>query len=104
MGRFTFEEKDRPDIQPVLDKILQELGGASAHYDAKLAKISVVGVGMRTHTGVAQKMFSALALGKINIQNISTSEIRITCLVSRDDVQKAVRALHKAFKLEKPQA
>jgi aspartate kinase len=61
----------------------------------------VVGVGMKTHTGVASRMFSALADAKINIQNISTSEIVISCIVSRADGERALQAVHKAFDLEK---
>lgn len=96
----TFEEKDRSDIQPILDKLLKEFPGTSALYDAGLAKISVVGVGMRTHTGVAQKMFGALALGKINIQNISTSEIRISCIIRAEDGERALQLVHQAFGLD----
>ncbi len=62
---------------------------------------SIVGVGMRSHCGVASKMFAALAKKNINIEMISTSEIKISCVIREDDVEKAVKALHDAFELEK---
>ena len=65
----------------------------------KLAKISIVGLGMKTHSGVAQKMFSILASKKINIHVISTSEIKISVLIDEKSTESAIRALHKAFKL-----
>jgi aspartate kinase len=66
----------------------------------RLAKVSVVGVGMRTHTGVASRMFEALSQAKINIENISTSEIVISCVVRQDDGESALRAVHAAFELD----
>ncbi len=98
---FTTEHGDVADLKPVVEKQLQELGGGPATYDTHLAKVSVVGVGMKQSTGVAAKMFGALAREKVNIQNISTSEIRISCIVSKDDAEKALRAVHAAFELEK---
>jgi aspartate kinase len=62
----------------------------------------VVGVGMRVHTGVAQRMFSALAEAKINIQNITTSEIKISCIIDKDDGARALAIVHDAFELGKP--
>ena len=67
-----------------------------------IAEISVVGVGMRTHYGVADKMFSALAKAKVNIDSITTSEIRISCIVNKDEGEKALEALCFAFELDKP--
>ena len=64
-----------------------------------LAKVSAVGVGMRTHTGVAERMFAALARGGVNIQNITTSEIKISCLIDHDQGHKALRLVHDAFEL-----
>jgi aspartate kinase len=98
---FTTEHGDIEDLKPVVEKQLKDLGGGPAIYDTHLAKISVVGVGMKQSTGVAAKMFGALAREKVNIQNISTSEIRISCIVSKDDAEKALRAVHAAFELEK---
>ncbi len=98
---FTTEHGDVADLKPVVESQLKDLPGASAIYDTHLAKVSVVGVGMKQSTGVAAKMFGALAREKVNIQNISTSEIRISCVISKDDAEKALRAVHAAFELEK---
>lgn len=95
---FTVEHGDVADLKPVVEKLLTEMGG-SARFDRDLAKVSVVGVGMKQSTGVASTMFKALADEQVNIDNISTSEIRISCLVARNDADKALRAVHAAFKL-----
>jgi aspartate kinase len=100
---FTVEYGDLADIKPVVDRLVKELGGKTAsNYHADLAKVSVVGVGMRTHTGVAQRMFKALADAKINIQNITTSEIKISCIISREDAVRALEIVHEAFELGLP--
>ncbi len=65
-----------------------------------VSKVSAVGVGMRSHTGVAQKMFSALGAAQVNIHAITTSEIKISCIIDPADSDKALRALHEAFGLE----
>ena len=78
-----------------------ELGAASITGDAKVSKISVVGVGMRSHVGVASQMFRTLSEEGINIMMISTSEIKISVLIDEKYMELAVRALHKAFELEK---
>ena len=98
---FTVEHGDVADLKTVVEKTLADLGGGSAVYDTHLAKVSVVGVGMKQSTGVAAKMFGALAKEKVNIQNISTSEIRISCIIAKDDGDKALRAVHAAFDLGK---
>jgi aspartate kinase len=99
---FTVEHGDLHDIKPVVDKIVKELGGGTkATYHGDLAKVSVVGVGMRVHTGVAQRMFSALAQAGVNIQNISTSEIKISCIIDREQGPKALQTVHDAFELGK---
>lgn len=99
---FTVEHGDLADIKPVVEKLIRELGGKSqAIYQDGLAKVSVVGVGMRTHTGVAQRMFKALADAKINIQNITTSEIKISCIINKEDGPRALQLVHDAFELEK---
>jgi len=99
---FTVEHGDLHDIKPVVDKIVKELGGATkATYHGDLAKVSVVGVGMRVHTGVAQRMFSALAQAGVNIQNISTSEIKISCIIAKDQGPTALQTVHDAFELGK---
>lgn len=99
---FTVEHGDLQDLKQVVDKMVKDLGaGTQATYHGDLAKVSVVGVGMRVHTGVAQKMFSTLAKAGINIQNITTSEIKISCIINKDDGPKALRLVHDAFELEK---
>jgi aspartate kinase len=97
---FTVEHGDLHDIKPAVDKLVKELGAKTAAiFQEDLAKVSVVGVGMRVHTGVAQRMFKALADGKINIQNITTSEIKISCIISKSDGPKALQIVHEAFEL-----
>jgi aspartate kinase len=97
---FTVEHGDMHDIKPVVEKLISELGGGTkAIYQGDLCKVSVVGVGMRGHTGVAQRMFRALAEAKINIQNITTSEIKISCIIAKADGPAALRLVHEAFEL-----
>jgi aspartate kinase len=99
---FTVEDGDLHDITPVVDALCRDLGGGTrAHYQGDLSKVSVVGVGMRTHTGVAQRMFEALAAAKVNIQNITTSEIKISCIIGNHDGHRALQVVHQAFELEK---
>jgi len=98
---FTVEHGDLQDIKPVVERLCKELPGAKALYNTELCKVSVVGVGMRVHTGVAQRMFKALADAKINIQNITTSEIKISCIISKEDGAKALQIVHDAFELHK---
>jgi aspartate kinase len=97
---FTVEHGDLADIKPVVDRIVKELGATSrATFQGDLAKVSVVGVGMRVHTGVAQRMFKALADAKVNIQNITTSEIKISCIIDKENGPKALQIVHDAFEL-----
>ena len=97
---FTIEHDERHDIKAVVEKLAKELGPAvRAIYHADLAKVSVVGVGMRSHTGVAQRMFKTLAEAKINIQNITTSEIKISCIIDKADGPRALQLVHDAFEL-----
>jgi aspartate kinase len=100
---FTVEDGDLADVRPVVDQLLKKLGDEThtptVRYYADLAKVSVVGVGMRSHTGVARRMFEALAEAKVNIENITTSEIKISCIVGRADGVRAVQAVHDAFDL-----
>lgn len=98
---FTVEHGDVSDLKPVVEAKLKEFGGGKALYETNLAKISAVGVGMKQSTGVAARMFQALADQNINIQNISTSEIRISCIVAKEDAEKALKAVHAAFELDK---
>ncbi|MFM9994791.1 MAG: aspartate kinase [Phycisphaerales bacterium] len=105
---FTVEHGDLADIKPVLDKILSDLDASPARglgswgavkVDVGLCKVSAVGVGMRSHTGVAARMFKAIADADIRIQNITTSEIKISCILAKEDGEKALRAIHTAFGL-----
>ena len=84
----------------VLEKAKDKIGYTRLMHDTKVAKISVVGVGMRSHAGVASTMFSALAARGINIQAISTSEIKVSVLIDEDEVELAVRVLHTAYGLD----
>jgi len=95
---------DRNQLQAVVDtvkRVVDELGSGSISYDDSISKVSVVGVGMSSHSGVAATMFKALADSKINIQMISTSEIKISCIVDREQGKEATRMLHSAFGLDK---
>ena len=99
---FTVEHAELQDIKPVVDKLVKDLGAnTEANFHGDLAKVSVVGVGMRTHTGVAQRMFRTLADAKINIQNITTSEIKISCIIDKVNGAKALQLVHDAFELGK---
>lgn len=98
---FTVEHGDLADLKNVVDRLCNELNGTSARYQGDLAKVSIVGVGMRVHTGVAQRMFGALAKAGVNIQNITTSEIKISCIINKDDGPKALQLVHDAFELDK---
>jgi aspartate kinase len=97
---FTVGRADLPRAQEILEKSKPELGYESLLADPDVAKISVVGIGMRTHAGIASTMFAALAEKGINIQVISTSEIKVSVLVPADYTELAVRALHTAYGLD----
>ena len=97
---FTVGRSDLPRARDILEKAKAELGYEALIADADVAKISVVGIGMRTHAGVAATMFKTLAEKGINIQVISTSEIKVSVLVAADYTELAVRALHTAYGLD----
>ncbi len=96
---FTVAKKDVNRTQEVVKRVVKEIGAEGVRYDKNVAKVSVVGIGMRSHSGVAAKMFSALASEKINIEMISTSEIKISCVIAKKNADKAVRCIHSAFGL-----
>ncbi len=98
---FTAAEDDLGRIDKVLGAMKDELGFSSIDTDRDVAKVTVVGAGMRTYPGVAAKMFQVLADNEINIEMISTSSIKISCVIRGEDVQKAVKAIHRAFKMDK---
>lgn len=96
---FTVGERDLDTALEALDAAKGEIGFAGVKYDRDVTKVSVVGIGMRSHTGVAQTMFEALAAKGINIAVIATSEIKISVLINSEYTELAVRALHSAFDL-----
>ena len=97
---FTIGRTDLPRARAIMDEHRASIGWAEILSDPDVAKISVVGVGMRSHTGVANTMFSALAAKGINIQVISTSEIKVSVLIGAEYTELAVRALHTAYGLD----
>lgn len=99
---FTVPQTDYPKVLQMMKENLKEIGGAEVKGDPDIAKVSIVGVGMRSHSNVANKMFSALAREGINIHMISTSEIKISCVIDAKYTELAVRALHDAFELDRP--
>lgn len=98
---FTVSKKDTKEALKTAEKIKEEIGANEVNSDTKIAKLSAVGIGMRSHCGVAEKMFSILAEEKINIQMISTSEIKISCVIDEAHAERALRAVHHAFQLDK---
>ncbi len=98
---FTVPERDLNKTIKISKKISKDIGAGEVAFDDTIAKVSVIGVGMKSHSGVAAKCFSILANSKINIDMISTSEISISCIVKKKDGEKALKVLHKEFKLDK---
>jgi aspartate kinase len=98
---FTVHRNEFKKAMEVLNKVKDAIGAREVSGDDKIAKISLVGIGMRTHAGVASKMFGTLAAENINLQMISTSEIKISVVVEDKYMELAVRALHQAFELDK---
>ncbi len=98
---FTVPRTDSKKIVEVMKKVVAEIGAKSVDVKEDIAKISIVGVGMRSHSGVAAKMFSTLAKEGINIMMISTSEIKISCVIDAKYTELAVRVLHEAFEMDK---
>jgi len=97
---FTVSEDDLEKVRQVAGEIAEAVGAAGVDYDADIAKISLIGAGMRTNPGIAAGMFQTLADNEVNIEMISTSPIKISCVVSREDGEKAVRTLHEHFGLQ----
>ena len=96
---FTLAKTDLARAKPYIEEIANGLGAREVRYDDDIVKVSIVGLGMRSHAGIAAKMFRLLAAEGINIQAISTSEIKISCLVGAKYTELAVRALHDGFGL-----
>jgi len=97
---FTVHKNDMKKAVAVLEGVAKEIGAREVRSDDKVAKVSIVGVGMRSHAGVASKMFTALAADSINIQMITTSEIKISVIIEERYLELAVRSLHTAFGLD----
>ena len=95
---FTLPKTDLPIADPILDRIADEIDAAGVARDPDVAKVSLVGAGMKSHPGVAADMFDALAEAGINIEIISTSSIRISCVIRAADVERAVQAVHERFR------
>jgi aspartate kinase len=99
---FTVGRTDLARTRKLLDPLVRELGFSDITTDASVAKVSIVGAGIHNSPGYAARMFGTLADADINILMISTSEIRITCIIAEDDLDTAARAVHDAFRLEEP--
>ena len=98
---FTVSKKELTKIKSILESAAKDVGAQGLQFDEKISKVSIIGVGMRSHSGVASRMFSILAKEGINILMISTSEIKISCAIEAKYTELAVRVLHDAFGLEK---
>jgi len=96
---FTLAKTDLVRAKPLIESVAKSLGAREVRYDEDVVKVSIVGVGMRSHAGIAARMFRILATEGINIQAISTSEIKVSCLVASKYTELAVRALHDGFGL-----
>jgi len=96
---FTVPKSDFYKTMKLVSDVAAKIGAEKVLGDEDVAKVSIIGVGMRSHAGVAQKMFAALAKENINIMMISTSEIKVSCIIEEKYTELAVRVLHKAFGL-----
>ena len=97
---FTIPRDELARTMEIVDKVVVEIDAGGANFDDAIGRVSLVGAGMKTNPGVAAQMFETLAAEGVNIEMISTSTIRISCVVHENDVERAVRALHSAFELE----
>jgi aspartate kinase len=95
---FTLPKTDLPAAEPILEVLASEVGAKGVTYDPDVAKVSLVGAGMKSHPGVAADMFEALGEAGINIEIISTSSIRVSCVVRATEVERAVQAVHDRFR------
>jgi aspartate kinase len=101
---FTIPQVELAKAKRILDPVARELGFREMTTDSSVAKISIVGAGIQNAPGYAARMFASLAAAGVNIEMISTSEIRITTIIAEDSLETAVRALHEAFELERPES
>ena len=100
---FTVPKSDFPKTLQILNESLRTIGGEKVLSDQNISKVSIIGVGMRSHSNVAALMFASLAKEGINIQMVSTSEIKISCIIDAKYTELAIRALHDAFRLDQPE-
>jgi aspartate kinase len=100
---FTVPKTDYEIARRILEQIAEEIGAVEVLGDTEIAKVSVIGIGMRNHAGVATRMFAALASENINIKTINTSEIKISCVIDEKYTELAVRVLHQTFGLAEDQ-
>ena len=98
---FTIKEESLEDTRRAMEKIGEKLEIEEIIYDSDMAKVSLIGAGMQSHPGVAARMFTCIGKKKMNIDMISTSEIKISCVVRKNEGKKAVRAIHQEFELDK---
>jgi aspartate kinase len=98
---FTVPRVDKRKVQKLAEGISEDLGAKGVDMLDDISKVSIVGVGMKSHSGVAAKMFETLASHNVNILMISTSEIKVSCVIDRKYTELAVRALHDSFELKK---
>jgi aspartate kinase len=96
---FTAPKEEVPRLGPLMDRVVKEIGAAGHELDDRVAKVSLVGAGIKSDPGVAAEMFAALAEEGINIEMISTSSIRVSCVVRAEEAERAVRAIHSRFRL-----
>jgi aspartate kinase len=100
---FTLPRSDGQRAMATLQRLQEPIGFSSLQYDDRIGKVSLIGAGMRSHPGVSARFFSALATAGVNIEMISTSEIRISVVVAQDYLDTAVTVTHKAFDLDAEQ-
>ena len=98
---FTLGREELDEAMMIMDKVAKKIRAVNVSADSKISKISIVGAGMRSHSGVAARIFKSLSKEKINILMISTSEIKVSCIIEQKHTKAAVNALHKAFDLDK---
>ena len=98
---FTLGREELNEAMEIMEKVARKIHAVNVNADSKIAKISIVGAGMRSHSGVAAQIFKSLSKEKINILMISTSEIKVSCIIDQKHTKTAVNALHKAFNLDK---
>ena len=97
---FTAPEEQKEEVSKILSSLTKDLSAEGSDEDENIARVSIIGAGMKSESGVASKMFKTLGLNQINIGMISTSPIRISCVISKDDMQKAIEVLHDEFIIE----